>query len=575
MGVGIAGEHLIADEILDERQRPATRRVVGISDATWSIRTCHHLIVTDDGIPNVQQQRAVHQIGVAGRNVGGCVHVPQIRSQPALMPLHSVTSPSVALGSCAPHPESLRTSRSVKGRPDVSVTERLENETPVERRGLGLIPATALVMGSVIGTGVFLLPASFAPYGPISLIGFALAAVGAIALALTFGALARRNPGAGGPFSYAYTTFGPLAGFLAAWFYWITAWVSRAGMVVGWIFYVEVFINTSHNKFVSILIGMVGLWVPAIINMGGMRSMASVQVVTTGLKLIPLVIISTVGMFAVDWTSLFPMNRSGGSVFGAIVACTALAVFAYLGVETASVAAGRVRNPRRNVPLASLLGTLACTVVYLLSTLVVFGTVSFEALAAPGAQPFVLSFDGIFGGTWAGYAVAIAAIISGFGAINGWTMVCAEISAVAARDGLFPTRFAKQSSRGIPVFGIVLSTALASLMVVVSYLGQAGVEVFNVVILLASLSASVPYALSAFALIEISARQTARTPGANWRLDGAIATVAAGFAFLIVYGAFSAPATRGSLFVMAVVAFATGMAIYWRMRHRLHGAPAD
>lgn len=440
---------------------------------------------------------------------------------------------------------------------------------------LGLIPATALVMGSVIGTGVFMLPAAFAPYGPISLVGFALAALGAIALALTFGALAHRNPGAGGPYSYARETFGALPGFLAAWFYWITAWVSRAGMVVGWIFYVEVFINTGHNRVFSILIGMVGLWVPALINMSGMKNMASVQVITTILKLVPLVIVSTVGFFYVDWSNLTPFSVSGGTPLSAIVSCMALAVFAYLGIETASVAAARVRNPRRNVPLASLFGTLACTAVYLLSTLVIFGTVSNASLQGPQAQPFVLSFDAMFGGSWAGYAVAIAAIISGFGAINGWTMVCAEMSQVAAREGLFPHRFAAESAKGIPVFGIVLSTALASLLVVVSFFGQTGVGVFEVVVLLAGLSAAVPYGLSALALINISRKQSARTPGANWRVDGAVATVAVAFSALILYGAFSAPKTRMDLLVMSAVALLVGLGVYWKLRHQIRTHPED
>ena len=443
---------------------------------------------------------------------------------------------------------------------------------------LGLRPATALVMGSVIGTGVFVLPASFAPYGPISLVGFAFAAVGAIALALSFGALARRNPGAGGPYSYARTVFGPLAGFLAAWFYWITAWVSRAGMVVGWILYVEVFINTSHNRVFSILIGFVGLWVPAAINISGIKNMASVQVVTTALKLVPLVLISTVGLFYVDWGNLQPFNLTGGAPLAAIVACMALAVFAFLGVETASVAAGRVRHPRRNVPLASLFGTLACTAVYLLSTLVIFGTVPNKELQAPGAQPFVLSFDSMFGGSWAGYAVAVAAIISGFGAINGWTMVCAEISQVAARERHFPARFARESAKGIPVFGIVVSTSLASLLVVVSYIGQVGVGVFDVVVLLAGLSAAVPYGLSALALVKVSLRHQDDSSGFARYLDLVVGAVAFIFALLIVYGAFTAPATRDDLLVMAAIALAVGLAVYLPLRRHQRtrgGHPVD
>lgn len=437
------------------------------------------------------------------------------------------------------------------------------NATDERESRFGLVVATALVVGSIIGTGVFMLPASFAPYGTISLVGFAATAVGAITLAMTFGALARRIPSAGGPYAYAHEVFGPFPGFLAAWFYWVTAWVSRSGMVVGWITYVQVFINKDGNPLISIVIGLVGLWVPGVINISGLKNMASVQVVTTALKLIPLVIIAFVGLFFVDWGSLAPFNASSAGPLSAIVACMALAVFAFLGVETASVAAGRVRNARRNVPLASLMGALACTVIYLLSTLVVFGTVSRSALLASDSQPFVLAFDNMFKVEWAGYLVAIAAIISGFGAINGWTMVCGEISAAAARQGLFPREFASQwRSRGTFAFGIVVSTALASVLLAVSYLGQTGIEVFNVVILLATLSAAVPYFLSALALIEISAKQSARTPGANWRVDGALATVAACFALLTVYGAFSSQRTRADLLIMASVELAIGIIVY-------------
>ncbi len=442
------------------------------------------------------------------------------------------------------------------------------------RTGLGLVAATALVMGSVIGTGVFVLPVSFAAYGPISLLGFALAAVGAIALALTFGALARRLPARGGPYAYARAAFGPAAGFSAAWFYWITAWVSRSAMVVGWVLYVQVFINKDGNAWFSILIGLVGLWLPAWINLSGVKNMATVQVTTTLLKSIPLVFIS-IGLFFIEPANLKPFIVGGTGPIAAIVATMALAVFAYLGVETASIAAARVRNPRRNVPLASLFGTLACSVVYLLSTFVIMGTVSNSQLRAPGAQPFVLSFDAIFGGSWAGYAVAVAAIISGFGAINGWTMVCAEMSKAAADQGLFPQKFADQSRNGVPAFGIIFSTGLSSVLLVVAYLGQSGAGVFNVVVLLAGLSASVPYFLSALALIKASLNKQARTETSHWRIDGAVATVAGLFSLLIVYGAFTAQDTRWDLLALAVVACLGGLAMYWRMRRHLHGSQVD
>ena len=438
---------------------------------------------------------------------------------------------------------------------------------------LGLGAAAALVMGSIIGTGVFLLPASLASFGTISLLGFAITAVGAIALAQMFGILSKRMPADGGPYAYSRAAFGNATGFFNAWSYWITAWAGNAAIVVAWVVYVEAFVNTGHNKFISIIIGVIGLWLPAAVNLSGVKNMAAVQIVTTIIKFIPLVIISTVGLFYLDWSYLVNWNISGKSPLGAVVAVMSLAVFSYLGVETAAVAAGKVRNPRRNVPLASLLGTMACTVVYLLSTLVIFGTVTNEQLTSEGAKPFSQAFDAMFGGTWAGQAVAVAAIISGLGALNGWTMICAEMPLAAAREGLFPRLFARISVRGVPAFGIIASTLLATALMVFAYMGQAGADVFNLMILLAGLTAAVPYAFSALALIKWSVKPAERTPGANWVWEIAIAIVGLIFSLVIIYGSFTVEGTQLELLGLSVVVFLIGLALYFYMRRRF--TPAE
>lgn len=450
----------------------------------------------------------------------------------------------------------------------------MTTSTKHQDTGMGLGAAAALVMGSIIGTGVFLLPASLASFGTISLVAFVFTAIGAIALAQMFGVLSKRMPADGGPYAYSRAAFGNATGFFNAWSYWITAWAGNSAIVVAWVVYVEVFINTGHNKLISIVIGFVGLWLPAVINLTGVKNMASVQIVTTVIKFIPLVIISTVGLFFIDWSYLTSSwNISGKGPLAAIVTTMALAVFSYLGVETASVAAGKVRNPRRNVPLASLFGTLACTVVYLLSTLVIFGTVPNSELTADGAQPFTLSFNAMFGGTWAGYAVAVAAIISGLGALNGWTMICAEMPYAAANEGLFPARFATNSSRGVPAFGIIASTLLATALMVFSYMGQAGADVFNLMILLAGLTAAVPYLFSAMALIKWSFKADQRTPGANWRFDGAVAIVGMLFSALIIYGSFTDSSTAMSLIVLTGIVFVIGLGLYLYMRRRFTQGP--
>ncbi len=290
----------------------------------------------------------------------------------------------------------------------------------------GLPTAIALIVGSIIGVGVFNLPTSLSTYGPISLVSMGLTTIGALALAMLFAALARRLPADGGPYAYARVAFGNGLGFANAWSYWITAWAGNAAIAVGWVLYVEVFINTGHNRFFSIVLVLIGLWIPAAINLSGVKNIGSVQVVTTVVKFAALAFMSTVGLFFIHKANFTPWNISGESTITAIGGGMAIALFSYLGVETAAVAAGKVKDPDRNVPKATIFGTLATAVVYMLSLIAVFGILPSETLSKSTA-PFSDAANAIFGGTWAGYVMAIAVIISGFGALNGWTMICAEM----------------------------------------------------------------------------------------------------------------------------------------------------
>jgi hypothetical protein len=161
------------------------------------------------------------------------------------------------------------------------------------------------------------------------------------------------------------------------------------------------------------------------------------------------------------------------STITAIGGGMAIALFSYIGVETVSVAAGKVRNPDRNIPRATVLGTLAVAVVYMLSLTAVFGIVPSSKLAS-GSAPYSEAVNAMFGGTWAGNVMAVAVIISGFGALNGWVMISAEMPLAAANDGLFPQRFRRISKNGVPAFGIVISGLLSSVAVAVNYLGSEG-----------------------------------------------------------------------------------------------------
>jgi APA family basic amino acid/polyamine antiporter len=453
------------------------------------------------------------------------------------------------------------------------MTQVVDPPADVTRKGdrLGLTQSTALVMGSIIGVGIFSLPYALASYGPISLFAMGLATVGAVALAVMFAVMSRRMPADGGPYAYARVAFGNGWGFANAWSYWITAWAGNAAIAVGWVYYVEKFLNKGSVPAWSIVIALFGLWIPAAVNLTGLRSMGSFQLWTTVLKFIPLVLMSTVGLFFVTAGNFTPWNLSGDSSLSAIGGAMAICLFSYLGVETAAVAAAKVRDPARNVPKSTIYGTLASGVVYMLSLIAVFGILPASGLALDANKAsYSVAADHIIGsGSWAGNLVALAVIVSGIGALNGWTMICAEMPLAATKDGLFPKRFGSLSSRQVPAFGIVASTALASLAVIVSYLGTSGASVFTTLVLMTGITAAVPYAFSALAQITWRVRDHRNGFTPRFALDVGVAVVAlvlscafiyysrnSGHSWYVVWGPF----------LMAGAASLAGIPVYLSMR---------
>ncbi|MBT1183139.1 amino acid permease [Streptomyces sp. CJ_13] len=436
-------------------------------------------------------------------------------------------------------------------------TEPVAAASPHARR-FGLPIATCLVMGNVIGGGIFLLPASVAPFGTISLVAFGVLTAGAIALALVFGRLAERHPQTGGPYVYARAAFGDFAGFLAAWSYWITAWVSNAALAVAAVGYLTVlFPAAGAHKWSMCLAALAVQWLPALANLAGTRYVGAVQVIATVLKFAPLLLVAVGGLFFFDPANLGPFRATDQSAAGAVSAAAAILLFSYLGVESATVSAGEVRDPARNVGRATILGTAGAAVVYLLGTLAVFGLVAHEKLVSSTA-PFTDAVNAMFGGTWGGTVVACAAVISMLGALNGWTLLSAQTPYAAAKDGLFPKAF-ETKKRGVPVVGVVVTVALASALTVYNYtLGADGV--FESLVLITTFTATVPYLLATAAQIYflLSGQRERVHPGRLAR-DGVLAALAFGFSMWLVAGSGYAAVYQGVLFLFAGVLFYAAM----------------
>ncbi|GAA0943283.1 amino acid permease [Streptomyces rhizosphaericus] len=424
------------------------------------------------------------------------------------------------------------------------------HDQPHPRR-FGLPTATALVMGNIIGGGIFLLPASVAPFGTLSLLAFGILTLGAIALALVFGRLAERDPSTGGPYVHARAAFGDFAGFLSAWSYWTMTWVSNAALAVAAVGYVRVLVPGHDSRGANLAVALLALWLPALANLAGTRWVGAVQLVSTVLKFIPLLFVAVVGLFFFDPHNLGSFNEGGGSALGGLSAAAAILLYSYVGVESASMSAGEVRDPERNVGRASVLGTVGAAVVYLLGTVSVFGAVAHRDLVDSTA-PFSDAVDAMFGGGWGGTLIALAAVVSIVGALNGWTLMSAQAPYAAARDGLFPAAFATKR-RGVPTFGVIVGVLLASLLTVVNYTsGSSGL--FEILVLITTFSATVPYLLASGAQLYflLSGRREEVRTGRFVR-DVVLALAGFGFSFWLVAGAGYAAVYQGVLFLFAGV----------------------
>jgi APA family basic amino acid/polyamine antiporter len=370
--------------------------------------------------------------------------------------------------------------------------------TRPESRVLGFWAAASIVTGNMVGSGVFLLPASLAPYGGLSIAGWLLSAAGAIALALVFARLARQFPATGGLYAYTRRAFGDVPGFLVAWGYWLSIVGTLAALAVAAVGYLDPFIPAIvRTPPAAAALAIALVWVFIGLNVAGVAIAGRVQIVTTALKLFPLVVVAIGGLFFFRSDVFALPDASATPVGGQLVSVMTLTLWAFLGLECATIPAGSVRDPARTIPLATIAGTVLAAAVYIVSTVGVMSLVGTEALASSTA-PFADGARRLFGDGGAAI-VAVGAVISCLGALNGWTLMAAQLPMAAAGDGLFPPIFGRLSSRGTPALGMMVAGILASMLVGLNY-SRSLVALFTFIILLCTLGTLVPYVFCSLAV---------------------------------------------------------------------------
>jgi len=369
-----------------------------------------------------------------------------------------------------------------------------ESSPPVAQggRSLGLVACTSLVIGNMVGSSFLMAPAALARYGALSIVVWLISALGAICLGLVFSRLARIAPATGGPYAWSRMAYGDFAGFLIAFGYWISIWTSLPAIAAAFVGYFQGLVPSLAGPTSTIAIALAAIWGVTLVNVRGIREAAALQVVTTIAKFLPFLAISLFGLLRISGRHFVPFNPTGEPLLPAIAAAAPITMFAFMGLESATIPAGDVRDPARTIPRATVLGILLSSALYILGTVVVLGVVPPEQLAATNA-PFA-DAAGLMWGGWAYDMVAVAAIVSTLGTLNGWTLLAGQIPMAAAWDRLMPSAFGRKSARGVPRFALIVSACLASALVIVAVSGSASLTRFYAVVVgLSTLMALIPY----------------------------------------------------------------------------------
>jgi APA family basic amino acid/polyamine antiporter len=429
-------------------------------------------------------------------------------------------------------------------------------------RVLGFWTCTALVVGNTIGIGIFLLPASLAPYGLNALWAWLITMVGCMALALVFSGLARTFPQDDGLYSYTRRAFGPGVTFFVLWCYWFSTWVTNSTIAIGIVGYVSILVpDLQKVTWLPPYVALALVWLFVFINCLGIRTAAWLQMITTALKLLPQLGIILLGLWQLyahpaSYTAHVPSNPIS---FRDILATSTLALFAMLGIECAMIPAGKVRDPGRTIPRATLVGMLVTGLIYLCVSMIPLLLIPQAQLAASNS-PFADLF-GQYVGPQYGRWLALFIVVGGLGALNGWTLIVGEMTQSFARHGDFPAVLGKVNSRGAPAPAFLLTGLLASVMLVLNYNASLA-NVFTFLITVVTASNLPIYLCCSLAVLILRRRGQIRTIGRRQIVWFVAAWVGAVYCLWAFAGVGAAP------FLWTLALAAAGIPFWWFSRLR-------
>lgn len=421
----------------------------------------------------------------------------------------------------------------------------------VENKPLGFWSCWSLTVGCMIGSGIFMLPTLLAPYGMLSFGGWIIAGGGSIALALIFGRLAARTQCNGGPYAYSRAAFGDLTGFLMAWAYWLSFLLGVPVVAIAFVGYLGVFIpGLNESAIAQALTALALIGVFTLINIRGLKEMSAAQITLTVLKIIPLLAIIAIAFSAGEPANLPAFNPSGQPIFAALAAVALIALWPFTGFEVVTLPAANVKNCERTIPQALFIGMLTVVAIYLSATFAVMLLVP-SAQLAQSTAPFAEAARAL--GAWGPNFIAAGALIATAGTLNGLIFSCGQMPMAVAQDKLAPRWLAVTTESGSPINALLLSSAIASLLLLLNY-SRGLIGAFTFLLMMATALGLIYYVVVSVAELRYSA-----TKAIGW---AAIALIG------IIYSLFAALGSGLEVLFWGSVSMAAGLPLYFLFRPR-------
>ena len=430
------------------------------------------------------------------------------------------------------------------------------------KKDIGLFIATALVAGNMMGSGIFMLPATLAgTSGPGStLLAWIITGIGSIFLALSFAKLGSKIPKTGGPYEYSKLAFGDFMGVMNAWLYWNGCWIANAAVIITVTSYSTViFPILGVNHFYSFLFSSAILWGATLLNILGVKKAGQTQSIITVVEIllfIFFIIIASMHFNSANITPIFPKNKGISTLSSAAT----LTLWAFIGLESASVNAGEIKNPEKNVKRSTILGIIIALILYLLVNFFAMGAMSQSALAQSSSP--ISDILSKYLGSNVTTIITIIAIVSVIGTAVGWILSTARISFAAAQDKVFPEVFAKVHPKyKTPYMSLIISGVLVNILLLMNYTKSFN-SAFNFVVVLATLSYLPVYASTASAEIMLLTKRDKNFNIGRFIKSSIIPLLGFVYAAWTIYGSGATDVLWGFMLILAGVPF------YLYMKHK-------